>query len=79
VFYGETATAKLLIGSQVILSLQLPFAVVPLVIFTASRGVMGTLVAPRWLTVCTGIIAAIIILLNIKLLLDTFTAGRSFF
>jgi manganese transport protein len=53
--------------------------VVPLVIFTASRGVMGTLVAPRWLTVCTGIIAAIIILLNIKLLLDTFTAGRSFF
>jgi manganese transport protein len=79
VFYGEKATAKLLIGSQVILSLQLPFAVVPLVMFTASRRVMGTLIAPRWLTLSTGIIAAIIILLNIKLLFDTFTAGRSLF
>jgi manganese transport protein len=79
VFYGETATAKLLIGSQVVLSLQLPFAVVPLVMFTASRRVMGRLVAPRWLTVCTSIIAVIIILLNIKLLRDTLTGGRSLF
>jgi manganese transport protein len=79
VFYGERATAKLLIASQVVLSLQLPFAVVPLVIFTASRSVMGTLVAPRWLSIATGIIAAIIVLLNMRLLFDTFTGGLSLF
>ena len=43
-------TAKLLILSQVVLSLQLPFAVIPLVMFTASRASSGELVAPRWLT-----------------------------
>ena len=48
--FGEQGTAKLLIFSQVILSLQLPFAVVPLVMFTADRAKMGELVAPRWLT-----------------------------
>jgi manganese transport protein len=79
-FYGESATAKLLIISQVILSLQLPFAVVPLVMFTARRGVMGTFTAPRWLTVSTTVIAAIIISLNIKLLFDIFTSrGISLF
>lgn len=65
---GETA--KLLILSQVILGLQLPFAIVPLVIFTASRTKMGPLVAPRWLTAISAIVAAIIIILNIKLLVD---------
>ena len=75
IFYGERATAKLLIGSQVILSLQLPFAVVPLVIFTASTRVMGAFTSPRWLTISTSIIAAIIILLNIKLLFDALTSG----
>ena len=55
--YGESATARLLIGSQVVLSLQLPFAVIPLVLFTARRRIMGNLVAPRWLTIATGIIA----------------------
>ena len=39
-----------MILSQVVLSLQLPFAVVPLVMFTASRAKMGPYVAPRWLT-----------------------------
>jgi manganese transport protein len=79
-FYGESATAKLLIISQVILSLQLPFAVVPLVMFTARRGVMGTFTAPRWLTVSTTVIAAMIISLNIKLLFDIFTSrGISLF
>ena len=62
-------------GSQVVLSLQLPFAVIPLVLFTARRRIMGNLVAPRWLTVATGIIAAIIVALNVKLLFDTFIAG----
>ena len=49
--YGEGGTAKLLILSQVVLSLQLPFAVVPLVMMTASRAKMGPLAAPRWLAV----------------------------
>ncbi len=68
--YGEGYTGKLLILSQVVLSLQLPFAVVPLVHLTASRKHMGALVAPRWLTAISIIIAAIIITLNIKLLYD---------
>lgn len=68
--YGESGTAQLLILSQVILSLQLPFAVVPLVMFTASKKKMGPLVAPLWLTIFAGIIAAIIVALNIKLLID---------
>jgi manganese transport protein len=58
-----------------VLSLQLPFAVIPLVLFTARRRIMGNLVAPRWLTIATGIIAVIIVALNVKLLFDTFIAG----
>jgi manganese transport protein len=54
----------------VILSLQLPFAIVPLVMFTADRRKMGELVAPRWVTACAAIVAAIIIILNVKLLID---------
>lgn len=68
--YGAGETAKLLILSQVVLGLQLPFAIVPLVMFTASRTKMGELVAPRWLTVTAAMVAAIIIVLNIKLLVD---------
>lgn len=47
IWYGHSGTAKLLIFSQVILSLQLSFAVVPLVMFTADRRKMGELIAPR--------------------------------
>jgi manganese transport protein len=71
--YGEGQTAKLLILSQVVLSFQLPFAVVPLVMFTASRAKMGDLVAPRWLTAAAAAIALIIISLNVKLLVDFFS------
>jgi manganese transport protein len=70
--YGEGQTAKLLILSQVILSFQLPFAIVPLVMFTASRSKMGAMTAPRWLTALAVLIALVIIALNIKLLTDTF-------
>jgi manganese transport protein len=70
--YGEAETGKLLILSQVVLSLQLPFAVVPLVQFTASRGKLGDLVSPRWLTAIAAIIAATIIALNVKLTYDFF-------
>lgn len=71
--YGEGQTAKLLVLSQVVLSFQLPFAIVPLVMFTASRARMGAMVAPLWLSIAAGITAAIIIALNIKLLVDVAT------
>lgn len=73
--YGEGQTAKLLILSQVVLSLQLPFAVVPLVILTGSKAKMGEMVAPRWLTLLAGVIAAIIIVLNVKLIVDFATGA----
>ena len=70
IWYGEKGTAQLLILSQVILSLQLPFAIVPLVMFTADRRKMGELVAPLWVTVLAAATAAVIIALNVKLLYD---------
>ena len=70
IWYGEKGTAQLLILSQVILSLQLPFAIVPLVMFTASKAKMSAFVAPRWLTACAALTAAIVIALNVKLLVD---------
>jgi manganese transport protein len=70
IWYGEKATGQLLILSQVVLSLQLPFAVVPLVLFTASKSKMGPFVAPRWVTALAALTAAIIIALNIKLVVD---------
>jgi manganese transport protein len=66
--YGSQGVGELLILSQVVLSFQLPFAIVPLVMFTASRAKMDELVAPRWLTGLCWIIAAIIIVLNVNLL-----------
>ena len=68
--YGEAETGKLLILSQVVLSFQLPFAVIPLVMFTGDRAKMGVLVAPRWLTAIAAVVAAIIVILNVKLLFD---------
>jgi manganese transport protein len=73
IWYGEAGTAQLLILSQVVLSLQLPFAVVPLVMFTADKSKMGALVAPRWVTMLAVLIALTVIVLNIKLLFDFFT------
>ncbi len=70
IWYGESGTAKLLILSQVVLSLQLPFAIVPLVMFTADRSKMGELTAPRWITAFATLIAVVIIALNLKLLFD---------
>jgi manganese transport protein len=67
---GEKGTGQLLILSQVVLSLQLPFAIVPLVMFTASRAKMGEFTAPRWLTAIAMLIAAVIIALNAKLVVD---------
>ena len=66
--YGQRGVGELLILSQVILSLQLPFAVVPLVLFSASRDKMGSLRSPLALTVTAWVIAGIIIVLNVVLL-----------
>jgi manganese transport protein len=68
--YGESGTGQMLVLSQVVLSMQLPFAVVPLVRFTTDRGKMGDLVAPRWVAVLAWVVAAVIICLNMKLLYD---------
>jgi manganese transport protein len=70
ILYGERATAHLLVLSQVVLSAQLPFAVIPLVMFTASRAKMGDLATPRWLTATAIVVAAVIVALNLKLLWD---------
>ncbi len=74
ILYGQSGTAQLLIFSQVILSLQLPFAVVPLVLFTRDKLKMGNLTAPLWMTASAAIIAVILITLNIKMIWDTLTA-----
>lgn len=72
VFFGEQSTGNLLVLSQVILSLQLSFAVVPLVMFTSDRRLMGEFVNPTWLKVISWAVAIIIISLNLWLLLQTF-------
>lgn len=71
-YYGPSGTTKLLIFSQVVLSLQLPFAVVPLVLFTAQKSKMGGFAAPRWMTVFATLATIIIIGLNIKMVADSF-------
>lgn len=70
ILYGDSGTGQLLILSQVVLSMQLPFAIVPLVMFTADKRKMGELVAPLWMTVLAVIVAAVVIVLNIKVLYD---------
>ena len=68
---GEQGTEKLLILSQVILSLQLSFAVVPLVLFTGSRAKMGEFVNGRWLKALAWFTAILIAGLNAWLLIQT--------
>ena len=70
--YGERGTGALLILSQVVLSLQLPFAVFPLVSFTGNRHKMGAFVAPVWMRVLAWTVAIIIGALNVWLLYQTF-------
>jgi manganese transport protein len=69
-FYGERGTGQLLVLSQVILSMQLPFAVIPLVRFVSDRRKMGDFVVPRAVAVAAWVIAGIIVGLNLKLLFD---------
>ena len=71
IFFGESGTAKLLILSQVILSLQLSFAVVPLVQFTSDRAKMGEFVNSRWLKALAYSVAVAIACFNGWLLVQT--------
>ncbi|HHH89468.1 MAG TPA: divalent metal cation transporter [Aliiroseovarius sp.] len=75
VLYGESGTARLLVLSQVMLSLQLPFAMVPLVMFTADQKKMNGLAAPRWLSVTAWAITVLIVGLNLKLIWDVATGA----
>ena len=68
---GEAGTAKLLILSQVVLSLQLSFAVFPLVMFTSDKLKMGEFVNPLWLKCLAYLVAVVIAVLNAWLLLST--------
>ncbi len=69
---GESGTARLLVLSQVVLSLQLPFAVIPLILFTSDRRKMGEFASPGWMKVLAWLCAALIVVLNAKLLYDVF-------
>jgi manganese transport protein len=75
VAYGESGTAKLLVLSQVILSMQLSFAVFPLVRFTSDKLKMGDFVNPVWLKALAYLVACIIAGLNIWLLLQFFAGA----
>ncbi len=70
--YGEASVTRLLVMSQVILSLQLSFAVIPLVTFTSNREKMGEFVNSAWLKYTAWTVALVIVSLNVKFLLDTF-------
>jgi manganese transport protein len=73
ILYGEKEIGTLLILSQVILSLQLPFAVFPLVMFASDPRKMGRFAAPYWMRVLAWPVALLIAALNVWLLVQTFT------
>src|SRR5258707_5530966 len=70
IWYGAKGNPELLILSQAVLSLQRPFAVIPLVMFTADRRKMGALAAPIWATLLAALTVALLIAFNFKLLAD---------
>jgi manganese transport protein len=72
-YCGEQQVSSLIILSQVVLSLQLPFAVIPLVMFTSDRKIMGEFVSPSWLKGAAWSIAAVIVGVNGWLLWQTVT------
>ncbi|MGI8556180.1 MAG: Nramp family divalent metal transporter [Pyrinomonadaceae bacterium] len=71
--YGASGTAQLLILSQVILSMQLSFAVFPLVRFTGDKAKMGEFVNPLWCKILAWTVAVVIAALNVWLLWETFS------
>lgn len=75
IVYGEKGTADLLVLSQVILSMQLGFAVIPLVMFTGSKLKMGPFVNPVWMKITVWMITAVIVVLNLYLLFEFFNGN----
>src|SRR5213596_1482659 len=73
--FGESKTTELLVASQVVLSMQLGFAVWPLMRFTSEKAKMGEFANGLWIKILGWTVAGIIIVLNVKLLLDTFLPG----
>ena len=71
-YFGESKTTQLLVASQVVLSMQLGFAVWPLMRFTGEKNKMGEFANPIWIKILGWTTATIIIVLNVKLLFDTF-------
>ena len=73
--YGDRGTAQLLVFSQVVLSMQLPFAVLPLVQFVSDRRKMGDFVISRKVAILAWIVGSLILALNFKLLYDMATGA----
>lgn len=73
--YGEHGTAELLVLSQVVLSMQLPFAAIPLVMFVSDRRRMGRFAISGWVMALAWLVAGLIVALNLKLLFDVMTGG----
>ena len=71
--YGERGSGTLLILSQVILSLQLPFAIFPLVMFTSDRAKMGSFASPWWLKSLGWMVSIVIAALNAWMLFQLVT------
>lgn len=69
-FFGESKTGDMLVLSQVILSLQLGFAVIPLIHFTSDKNKMGEFAIRPWVQICAWIAAGIIVSLNVKLVVE---------
>ena len=69
-FYGERGTADLLVFSQVVLSMQLPFAVIPLVRFVSDKRKMGDFAISVPVAATAWVVAGVIVVLNVKLLFD---------
>ena len=76
ILYGQSGTAKLLVMSQVVLSLQLSFAVFPLVRFTSDRAKMGEFANPGWLRALSYFVAFLIAVLNVWLIAQLLTGGH---
>ncbi len=71
IYYGEHGTGELLVLSQVVLSLQLSFAVIPLVWFTSKQQSMGQFKNTRLVSTLSWVVTSIIIVLNVYLLKET--------
>jgi manganese transport protein len=72
-YYGENATSAMLILSQVVLSLQLPFAIIPLIHAVADKHRMGEFAIRPFIQILAWLVAGIIVILNIKLIVDQIT------